>query len=184
MEYKTRKEELFDSVFRAYQHDVYRISLYYSKNEHAATEITQKAFYNLYLHFENVKPECLRSYLYRTARNLTYNWIRDSKQVRDGNLDDLNEEDATIVSVEDIYIREEEQKIARELSHNILARLYEENKRWYEAITLVYYLGKSHTEVAEELGISKDVLCSRLYRAKKWIRAHYEEEYEEVLKRS
>ena len=42
---------------------------------------------------------------------------------------------------------------------------------------LIYIMGKSHDEVARELGISRDVLYSKLYRAKKWIQRHFEDEY-------
>ena len=66
------------------------------------------------------------------------------------------------------------------LSETILSRLYEENKKWYEVMVLTCYLGKQNIQVAKELGVSKDVINSRMYRARKWIRQTFREEYERV----
>lgn len=65
----------------------------------------------------------------------------------------------------------------KELADEIYLRLFEENKRWYDAIMAVYLLEKPQKEVAREMGISLEVLHSMLYRAKKWIRKNYEKKY-------
>ena len=65
----------------------------------------------------------------------------------------------------------------RHLADEIYLRLFEENKRWYDAIMAVYLLEKPQKEVAREMGISLEVLHSMLYRAKKWIRKNYEKRY-------
>ena len=56
------------------------------------------------------------------------------------------------------------------------------NERWYEAVTLTYCLEKSQREVAEIMGVSVEVLHSMLYRAKKWIRKNYEDQFELLSK--
>lgn len=63
------------------------------------------------------------------------------------------------------------------LKENIFEALYKKNSRWYDVITITYILGKPQKEVAENMGITLDVLHSTLYRAKKWIRKNYAEEY-------
>lgn len=45
----------------------------------------------------------------------------------------------------------------------------------------LYCFGKSQQEAADQLGIAVEVLNSRLYRARQWIRKNYEKEYEEVV---
>jgi len=58
--------------------------------------------------------------------------------------------------------------------------LRKENESWYQIVNLIFCLEKPHDVVAKELGISKDVLYSKLYRAKKWIRKNFEDEYKNL----
>ncbi len=69
-----------------------------------------------------------------------------------------------------------------ELKKGIFEALYEKNPRWYEAITITYVLEKPQKEVAENMEVTLDVLHSILYRAKKWIRENYAEEYAHLNK--
>ena len=48
-----------------------------------------------------------------------------------------------------------------------------ENERWYEAMTMVYCLGRKQKDVADAMGISLDVLTALLYRARKWVKKNY-----------
>ena len=182
MEYKSRKEERFDSIYRACAKDIYKISMHYTKDEDAAQEITQQAFYKLYIHFDNVNPEKARAWLVQTVKHLAFNRTRDSKgKVLGEVIDFATGSESVSPNIEDQYIREEQQKVERELVESIFGRLHEEHPTWYEALTLVYCLEKPQLEVADELDISIEVLHSRLYRAKQWIRKNYGDKYKEVV---
>ena len=109
---------VFERIYRENLHDMYKVALYYTLHEQAAVEITQKAFYNLYLHIEEVNLETVRAYLGRTIRNMTYNWTRDNKIAKEGNIEDYYEE-LMIESLEEIIIRKEEKEIAWRLASNI-----------------------------------------------------------------
>lgn len=175
------KRARFEVIYRENQHDMYKVALYYTQHEQAALEITQKAFYNLYLHFENVDPKTMRAYVGRTIRNMTYNWTRDNKIAKEGNIEDYYE-DLMIDSLEEIIIRNEEKQAAYDLASDILSGLYAKNQRWYDVIMLVYYLEIPQEQVAKDQGVEKDVISSRLYRAKQWIRQQYKEQYEKSMK--
>ena len=109
MEHNKTKEEKFEEIYRTFQNDVYRISLYYTKDSHTAQDISQKVFYQFYLHFENVNIGSVRAYLIRSARNLSFNWIRDRKREVHGEyLDVIPEEDVPHYSSEDEYSLEEQ----------------------------------------------------------------------------
>ena len=178
MQQKTTKEEQFERIYRQYQNDVYRISLFYTKDEYIAQDVSQKVFFQFYLHCNNVNPDSIRSYLLRAARNLSYNWIRDTKRETDGEyLDNVPEEDLPLHSAEDVYFKEEKQQRVVEFMDTVLTALREENESWYNILNLIYCLEKTHDEAAEELGISKEVLYSKFYRAKRWIRKKFEKEY-------
>ena len=176
------KRVRFEVIYQNNQLDMYKVALYYTQQDQAAMEITQKAFYNLYLHFDKVDPSRMRAYVARTIRNMTYNWVRDNKIAKEGNIEDYYEE-LMIESLEEIIVRKEEKRIAWELASDILANLYAKNKRWYEVIMLVYYLEIPQEQVAKDQGVEKDVVSSRLYRAKQWIRQNYKEQYKEAMGR-
>lgn len=181
MEHHTRKEKEFEMIYRQFQNVVYQASLYYLKEEVAAEEITQKVFYELYLHFDGANIEHLYTYLCRAARNTALNWAQHHKRLvyvtSTQFLEDINTTEET---PETAYFRKEQKKAAKELKESLLERLYAKNKIWHEAVYLVYCLEKPHAQVAEELGITRDVLDSRLYRAGQWVRKNYRNEYDEV----
>lgn len=182
MDIQAIKWYLFEEAYRAYERDVYKTCLYYSKDEHVACDMTHKSFLNFYHHIEDVDPDKTRAYLIRTAKNMTMNWLRDFKRLKEGWIEDLNDEDLKILSVEEVYVREEDARQARELSQCILEALYNKNKRWYELVMMAYYMDIPQDDIAEHLGVDVDVVYSRLYRAKQWIRNNYREQYEKYLK--
>lgn len=177
---KKTKDEMFEGIYRTYQNDVYKISWYYTKDEYIAQDIAQKTFYKFYLHFENVNLEKVRSYLLRCARNLSYNWLRDMKHEQGDYIDNIPEESAILLSAEDEYIKDESCTAQRRFASEILQKVWEENESWYNILNLIYCLNKSHDEAARELGMSRDVLYNKLYRAKRWIRKHFEDEFLEL----
>ena len=185
MGYIERERKKFEQIYQECKDDVYRVCLYFTKDANIAQEMAQQTFFNFYKHIDQVEADLARSYLVRTARNLCFNYTRDKKyeQMRDS-WDTLSEESAAIVSVEEVFFRNEQKKQKEIFSKSILESLKEENEDWYTAVNLLYCLGKPHEVVADELGISKDALYSLVYRAKKWIRKTYEQKYEEIMKRS
>ena len=145
MEYNRIKEEKFEEIYQAFQNDVYRISLYYTKDTHTAQDITQKVFYQFYLRSENVNPDSVRAYLIRSARNLSYNWIRDTKREVDGEyLDVLPEENVPHYSTEDEYIRNEQKREKKEFVNFLMEQLREHNESWYDIVNLIYCMEKPH----------------------------------------
>ena len=181
MQYNTIKEEKFNEIYQTFRNDVYKISLYYTQDRDAADDIAQKVFYQYYLRSDNVKEECVRAYLLHSARNMSLNWRRDRKREVQGEyLDVLLNEDEPHHSAEDEYLGEELHQEKELFVNNMLDRLREENETWHEIVNLILCLEKPHEEVAEELGITRDVLYSKLYRAKKWIRKNFESEYKKL----
>lgn len=181
MDKRKSKEARFEEIYRTYQNDVYRISLYYVKDVHTAQDISQKVFYQFYLHFENVAENKIKPYLIRSTRNISYNWIRDhAYEVNGEHVDVVGDKETLLKSVEEDFVVGEEKREAKLLVGHIMEGLREENESWYHVMNLIFCMEKSHDEVARELGITKDVLYSKLYRAKKWIQKHFNEEYHKL----
>ena len=185
MEYKSSNDKKFDSIYRAYVDSIFKMTMYYTKDYDVAQEITQSAFFKLYIHFENVDLDYVKPWLITTAKHLVFNYNRDSKREILGEVLELIMGTTGRVryadSMENDYLRNCQKKMAKNLSLSIFDRLYNEHKNWYDAIMLVYCLDKPQQKAAEELGITIEVLHSRLYRARQWIRKNYGKEYEEVV---
>lgn len=183
MEYKSTKEELFDSIYRTYVEDVYRACLYISKNEDLSQEVTQQAFVNYYERFEKVKPECLKAYLIQAAKNLMKNYYRDNRRFveNDENVELPISDSLACESVEDQYIQAEERSAKQKLTWEILEDLKEGHENWYDILYMKYYKDMDYDEIATELNITKDVLYSRIRRAKVWLQKNYRIEFDNIL---
>ena len=88
----------------------------------------------------------------------------------------------SVENPEEFYVRKMKNQQFAELEKGIFEALYEKNPRWYEAITITYVLEKPQNEVAENMEVTLEVLQAILYRAKKWIRKNYAEEYAHLNK--
>ena len=187
MESKASKDKKFDSIYRAYKDSIFKVAMHYTKCEDLASEITQRTFFQLYIYFENVDLESVYPWLITTARNSAFNYNRDRKREILAGVFDLfrgtKDRVCYINNMEEYYLRNEQKRRAECLEFRIFERLYKEHRIWYDAVMQVYCFGKSQQEAADQLGIAVEVLNSRLYRARQWIRKNYEKEYEEVVNR-
>lgn len=64
------KEQLYESVYRKYSNDIYRISLCFLKNEETAMNVTQQVFFNFYESFEKIAEDDYYSYLIGKTKQL------------------------------------------------------------------------------------------------------------------
>ncbi len=171
----------FDKVYEENVSAVYRTALCYSGDEYVAEEITQEVFLKLYISKENVNANAVSAWLITTARNMVKNHKRDrwheipgSDLFEDGNIDYL------VGSTEDDIMTILHDRECHGLAERIFSDLYQMNERWYDAVTITYLLEKPQKEVAEDMGVTLEVLHSMLYRAKKWIQRKYKEEYDRL----
>lgn len=174
----------FDAIYEDKADGVYQTALHYSRNHHAAEEIVQAVFVKLYLNMDNINEKAIGSWLLTTARNMAINWERDLKrEVLTEDFECCTAEDITDMNnLEDAFIKKICDEEYRELAKEIFTELYHLNPRWYEAVTITYVLEKPQKEVAEIMGVKIEVLHSILYRAKKWIKKNYEEQFEHLRK--
>ena len=119
----------------------------------------------LYMNMENINMKAINTWVIVTAKHMALNYHRDhGREMAD----------------EDIALKVEPTDSLEDDFFTIFSRLYEENPRWHEALTITYLLEKPQKEVAEIMGVSLSVLHSMLYRAKQWIKKNYEEEFERL----
>ena len=180
MEHEIGKEETFESIYRTYETCIYRLCLSLTRNEEDAKELSQRTFFEFYLRMDNINLELAGAYLSRTAKNLAYNMTRDNRRRAYEELEELDESTYATMSVEDAYIEKEEKAEKKGFSNSILDHIREKNMFWFQVIYRAYCLNMSHAEIANELGLSKDVVNSRIHRAKEWLLKNYREEYEKI----
>lgn len=80
MEYRSRKEEEFDNIYRLYANDIYRVCLHFTRDEDLAQDIMQRVFVEFYDYFETVSPDCVFAYLVRAVKNLVCSLGIDVKE--------------------------------------------------------------------------------------------------------
>ena len=127
--------------------------------------------------------EAVDNWLIVTAKHMAINIGRKGRrEVLRENVTETGETDPASVSPEEEFISRLRKREYRELAETIFTELFRVNERWYDAILLTYFLEKPQKEVADVMGISLENLHSTLYRARQWIRKHYEEQFQHLNK--
>lgn len=180
MECKSTKDEMFEEIYMSYEKDVYRACLHLTTDEALAADMTQQAFVNFYERFDTTKVEFAKAYLIRAAKNLLYNYCRNTQKEWRPTEEEESILETTLVaeSVEEMYFEDVQKTLAKELSDEIMEDLKAHHESWYEILHMMIFQEMSHDEIVETLEITKDVLYSRLYRAKTWIQKNYKEKYD------
>ena len=186
MECKSTKDEMFEDIYMRYQKDVYRTCLHLSGDEALAADMTQQAFVNFYERFETTKVECVKAYLTRSARNLLINYFRDTQKEWKPTEEEEGVLESILVTegVEESYFEDVQKSLAKELSDEIMEDLKAHHQTWYEILHMLIFLEMNHDEIAEILEITKDVLYSRLHRAKLWIQKNYKESFDKMTEKA
>lgn len=170
----------FEELYQKHYNYVYRICLKCIKNEQEAQDIAQKVFLAFYLRMDKMQLDCAEAYLVRAAKNMSKNWFRDTKRDREnGSLDEIWEPGSFQESAEEAYIHANDKREKGSIMAEVMDELYEENKMWHDIMEFIYFLEMPHDEVAQMLDITKSVLYSKLYRAKKWFAKRYREKKKE-----
>ena len=163
-------EKKFTEVFNKYNRLVRKMVISRSGNDMLAEEICQQVFLQYFEQMNNISEELIQPWLLLTTRNMVYDYLR-KMQVR--------KDTYSINGIKDFMVIHEDntERVVTRLSHSmlterILEELYDKKK---ECI-----LQMSYEEAAKHLNIEVQVLRARLYRARRYIRKKYGEEYQEL----
>ena len=174
----------FNEIYEQYKNLVLKAAYMYSgDNSDVAEDITQETFLRLYVNFEELKNGNIPSWLFTTAKNEAINIKKKSgREIPIGEREDLDIHEPAGESAEERYLKNDADEETRRLNDRILSALMEKNRRWYDAVILVYYMDVPQTKAADILGMKTQALYTMLHRIKKWIRKKYSVEYEEMTK--
>lgn len=171
----------FDAIYEQYKDKVFQTAMMYIKEWHAAEDIMQEAFLRYYIYMGHAKIGNTGQWLLATTRNIALNYKRDHGREQVVDFEEFGEDKlGTSKSGENIFFQKLWKREVLTSTTTILDALYEKNRRWYDAVTLVYCMERPQKEVAECMGVNLDTLHSMLYRARNWIKEHYREEYDHI----
>lgn len=170
----------FDEIYRSNAEVVYKTAVKYSGNHHEAEEIAQSVFLKLYVNMDHINLEAAKGWLILTTKYMALNRNRDLE--REYLVDEfIGGEEADYAEIaenpEDIFLRKIKERQYMKFKEEIFEALYAKSPRWYDAVTITYVLEKPQKEVAEKMGVTLEVLQAVLYRARRWMRENYAEEY-------
>ncbi|GAA5224935.1 RNA polymerase sigma factor [Membranihabitans marinus] len=154
----------FKQLYLLFERRLFHFVFSFTKSEYLSEEIVQEVFIKIWEGRRDINiNRSFDSYLYTMTRNLTYNYLRDSsrrKEIREElwiNISNMHHQ------VETEIIFSEYQDIVAE----IIEKLPQQKRSIYQLSKLE---GRSHSEIAELLGISKKTVKNHLWKTMDIIR--------------
>lgn len=170
-----RKNDKFTEIYKRYVNLVFQYATVKVKNQELAKEFVQQVFINFYEHMDEVSEDIVKPWLLLCCKREIIDYFRKTEIKNRSYNPNIRVEDDIVV--EDNTERIIEKMVQEELTFQIMETLRRKNESWYEIMEAVGLLEMSQEEAAEYLGISPQVLRAKLYRARKFIRKKYGEEY-------
>jgi len=171
----------FDALVRQYEHQVLRLALHLTGNEHEAEDIYQEAFLKAFRYLGNFRFECsFYTWIYRIVTNLCLDQMRRRKTRREDAavvIDHSGDEIDVLASVSDNRsfsnpARELERKALGERIQAALEKLTPREKMVFE---LKHYQGLRLRTIGEMLNTTEETAKNTLFRATKKLRAQLAE---------
>jgi RNA polymerase sigma-70 factor (ECF subfamily) len=171
----------FDALVRQYEHQVLRLALHLTGNEHEAEDIYQEAFLKAFRYLGNFRFECsFYTWIYRIVTNLCLDQMRRRKTRREDAavvVDHSGDEIDVLAAVSDNRsfsnpARELERKALGERIQAALGKLTPREKMVFE---LKHYQGLRLRTIGEMLNTTEETAKNTLFRATKKLRAQLAE---------
>lgn len=156
----------FEAIVNAYSKDLYRFGLWLTKDTQVAEDLVQETFLRAWKAMDSLKnPNAVKSWLftiYRRENVRRFEKIRpDTSPIYDINIDKFVQVEDDFAKTEVIALRES----IKELPEDYL-----------EPLLLQVLSGYTSEEIGELLGITKGAVLTRLFRARKKLRAILEDD--------
>lgn len=146
----------FSNIYNNHKKPVYHYALKMVQSPMTAEDIVQNVFMKLFEKMDSIKSlDSIRFWLLKTARNEVYSYFRKTKSRKEETLEE-NEELLTDSNLGD----EIEEKEAQEIVRNEIDLLPAELR---EIFVLREYSGLSYEEIGQMLGLSNEIIKSRLF---------------------
>ena len=165
-----KRTSQFEAMVNAYSKDLYRYGLWLTKDAHDSEDLVQETFLRAWKAMDSLKdPNAVKSWLftiYRRENARRFEKIRpDTTPIDDVNIDQFTQIDDSFAKTEVIALR----KSLKDLPEEYL-----------EPLLLQVLGGYSCDEIGEIIGIKSGAVMTRLFRARKKLRAILEDDGSEL----
>lgn len=156
-------------IYELYYKQMYQKAYAILRNKQDAEDAVQEAFYHVCLNakvFEQVHSDSTAALIHTYTRNVAINHYHRNKR-RNAIISAEQEMDGELPGEPyDLALMIEKEETALMLRQAVEAL----DPMYREVIVLKYYEHKRNTEIAEQLGISRNLTNGRIFRAKKMLR--------------
>lgn len=173
---KAGNPRAFREIFMLFEKRLYFFVFSITKSEYIAEEIIQEVFIRIWTQRATLDTDrSFDSFIFTITRNLTYNYLRDASRrqaVRDElwiNITTQHEQVET-----DLIFAE-----YKDIVDNIVRNLPKQKRSIYQ---LSRQQGKSHTEIADMLGISPKTVKNHLWNTMSTIRSQLKPYLEDSIR--
>lgn len=174
--------EAFEELVRRYQTPVVNFCRRMVGSQQDAEDIAQESFVRLYRSLHRLHRDAqFSTLLFHIARNLTLNFLRDSRRRGRAVTQSLMRNDGTERSVEDASRRPDRTARLREIEAAIERAIGLLSPKHREVLVLREIQGLDYEAIAMIVKCNKGTVKSRLARAREQLRIHLEELGGELL---
>lgn len=172
------KEKKFTQVFNKYNKLIRKVVLDRTGDWNLAEEVCQQVFLNYFQNMDNLENDMIQPWLMHCAKNMVRDYYRKQK-IRN------NFKSVEMLSDIEIIRRDNTERLIKnmvgsQLMNSIMEELYEYKREWHDIIEAVCIFEMSYEEAAKRLGMKTETLRAKLFRARKYIRKKFGEEYEKL----
>ncbi len=152
----------FEQIYRTYARYVFHVALRMTRHRQDAEEITQNVFVTLYEKLAGFRGQAqMRTWIYRITVNMSINYLKKEKRIRQRSVSDDSAVEA--VAVEPEVYHDDARRAAERLVSTLLDGLTGEQRA---CVVLRSVEGLSYAEIARVLKIHVNAVRSRLKRAR------------------
>ena len=164
----------FEAIVKRYMKDAYFIALGLVGNREDALDLSQEAFIRAYRNMTRFNPKWgFFPWFYQILRNLCFDHLRKKRHRRASSLEALDSQQGTI-AVDDYFTPDvvAERNETKDLVWKAIGKLDEKHR---EVIILRHFRNLSYEQIAHTLFCNKGTVMSRLYHARKKLKAILDE---------
>ena len=177
-------DSAFDTLVEKYQKSVHALAWRKIGDFHYAEEITQDAFLRAYQKLSTLKnPSSFPGWLRAITNRLCKNWQQRKPKIEEST-QSIEDTPMKEVAKSDYARYEVEQRETEATEHRleIVEKLLDKLPEGERTVVTLHYLGEMPmTEISKFLGVSIEVIKTRLYRARKRLQKEEELLVQEVL---
>jgi RNA polymerase sigma-70 factor (ECF subfamily) len=163
-------------VYHEFYHLIYGSILYMVKDHAAAEDIIQESFLKALKNLPEIENEMkLRNWIKVVARNNTFSYLRKNKKNRnETNVESVFINESLIITEAETLETVVEVKIMIE---SLIKLLHEVKPEYRALIEMRWKQNLSYKDMSDHLGITEDLVKSRLHRAREAIKKRFLKEW-------